>query len=37
MNTLPLGQTIPVLGRWTGGGWYEVNVNGTVCGWAARW
>ncbi|MBI1257088.1 MAG: SH3 domain-containing protein [Chloroflexi bacterium] len=30
MNTLPLGQVVPVLARWTGGAWFEVNINGTV-------
>ena len=28
LGGLPLGQTVPVIGVWTGGGWYEVNANG---------
>jgi len=30
LSTLPLGQTVPVIGVWTGGSWYEVNVSGQV-------
>ncbi|MEO8393617.1 MAG: SH3 domain-containing protein [Chloroflexota bacterium] len=30
LASLPLGQSVPVIAQWTGGGWYEVNANGLI-------